>query len=70
MVGGRAFGDGDAAFRNNAGRDDRAGLFGRNAVYPILLWIAAGNDNFMRHGSSVFLQGESLYGLRIFGKTF
>ena len=70
VVGGWFERDGDAAFGDNAGRHNRTSLFGRNAVYPILLRLTAGDDNFMLDGRAVFSSRPSLYGLRIFGKTF
>ena len=63
VVGGRAFGDGDAAFGDNFGRNDRTGVFGRNAFYSILLRIAAGDGDFVYYSGSVFLSRKSLYGL-------
>ena len=70
VVGGRAFGDGDADVGDNFGRHDRTGVYGRNAFYPVLLRFAVGDDNFVRDGRAVFSPRQSLYGLRISGKTF
>jgi hypothetical protein len=58
VVGGRAFGDGDAAFGDHAGRNDRTGVFGRNAVYPVLLRFAAGDGHFVHHAVPFFYRAK------------